>query len=323
MLSLFVQPDNALADRSELVKGKKVLVVASYHKEYEWVVDIVRTLEHELAGADLTVFYMDSKRNLNGAAEKAREAFALYQELQPDAVVTIDDNAQSYFVVPYLRDKVKTPVVFCGVNDNATKYGFPAGNVTGTLEKKHYRESISFAQIINPKIRTVAVLYHPGPSNKVNIAQIEKEKGSYSADVIASVAVNSVAEVYQALVDYSTNVDAFLLLNMTGIVDEGNNQLEGHDVIALIADATDLVTIGASDWEVEAGALCGVIKSGEEQGVLASSQLLSLWEGKTIKEVPVTQNRNGQRYINLKTMQKLQIKLRPEMIIGTKIITEK
>ena len=84
MLSLFAQPDNALADHSDLVKGKKILIVASYHKEYKWVVDIVRTLEHELAGADLTVFYMDSKRNLNGAAEKAREAFALYQELQPD-----------------------------------------------------------------------------------------------------------------------------------------------------------------------------------------------------------------------------------------------
>ncbi|MCL7489017.1 MAG: hypothetical protein M8357_12690 [Desulfobulbaceae bacterium] len=33
------------------------------------------------------------------------------------------------------------------------------------------------------------------------------------------------------------------------------------------------------------------------------------------------QIRNGQRYINLKTMNKVQIQLRPEVIIGTRVIT--
>lgn len=321
MLNLFVLPGTSLAGQADLVKGKKVLIVASYHREYKWVEDIVRTLEHELAGADLTIFYMDTKRHLELAAEKAGEAFVLYQELQPDAVITIDDNAQAYFVVPYLKDKVKTPVIFCAVNDDAAKYGFPAGNVTGVLEKKHYRESIGFAQIVAPRIKTIGVMYHPSPSNQVNLAQIEKEKDRYSADVIATVPVNSVADVQKVLADYSAKVDAFILLNMTGIVDESNRQLEGHEVIALITGATDQVTIGASDWEVEAGALCGVIKSGEEQGALAAAQLFAHWEGKPIKDIPVTWNRNGQRYINLNTMKKLQIKLRPEMVIGTKIIT--
>jgi ABC-type uncharacterized transport system substrate-binding protein len=123
------------------------------------------------------------------------------------------------------------------------------------------------------------------------------------------------------MADLSATVDAWMLLNMTGIVDKNNQQLEAHDAIALIADATDLVTIGASDWEVEAGALCGVIKSGEEQAVMAASQLISHWEGKPIKDIPVTWNRNGQRYINLKTLKKLQLTLRPEMIIGTTIIS--
>lgn len=312
---------NVLADHAKLVKGKKVLVVASYHREYKWTGDIVQALEKDLAGAELTVFNMDSKKHLEGAAEKAGEAFALYEKLVPDAVITIDDNAQAYFVVPYLKNKVATPVIFCGVNDDAAKYGFPADNVTGVLEKKHYRESISFAQTVDPKIKEIAVLYRPSPSNQVNLAQIENEKERYSAEIIATVAVNSVADVRKALDDYSTTVDAWMLLNMTGIVDENNQQLEGHDAIALIADATDLVTIGASDWEVEAGALCGVIKSGEEQAVLTASQLIAHWEGKPIKDIPVTWNRNGQRYINLKTLKKLQLALRPEMIIGTTIIS--
>lgn len=321
LAGLFAWPGSVLADHAKLVKGKKVLIVASYHREYKWTGDIVQTLEKDLAGADLTVFYMDSKRNLEGAAEKAGEAFALYQKLAPDAVITIDDNAQAEFVVPYLKNKVATPVIFCGVNDDAAKYGFPAANVTGVLEKKHYRESISFAQTVVPKIKEIAVLYRPSPSNQVNLAQIENEKERYSAEITAAVAVNTVADVRKAMADLSATVDAYMLLNMTGIVDANNQQLEAHEAIALIADATDLATIGASDWEVEAGALCGVIKSGEEQAVLAASQLIAHWEGKPIMDIPVTWNKNGQRYINLKTLKKLQLTLRPEMIIGTTIIS--
>jgi len=318
MLSL---PGTVLASKADVVKGKKVLVVASYHKEYKWCSDVISALEEDLAGAELTVFYMDTKRNLSGAEEKAREAFALYQKLQPDAVIAVDDNAQEYFVVPYLKDKVQTPVIFCAVNDDATKYGFPSGNVAGVLEKKHYRESISFAQIIEPKVRTIAVLYRPSPSNEVNIKQIEKEKAGYSGEFVAFVPVRSVAELRKALTDLSAKADALILLNMTGIVDDNSKQIEGHDAIRLIVEATDLVTIGASDWEVKAGALCGVIKSGEEQGDLAAQQLISYWEGTAIKDLPLLANKNGQRYINLKTLQKLGITLRPEMVIGTTIIS--
>jgi ABC-type uncharacterized transport system substrate-binding protein len=319
--ALFVFPGTACGDHGELVEGKKILVVASYHEGYKWCDEIITTLEHELAGAEITTFYMDSKRNLAGAEAKAKEAYALYRKLQPDAVFTIDDNAQAYFVVPYLRDKVETPVIFCGVNDDAAKYGFPAGNVTGVLEKKHYRESISFAQIIQPTVRTVAVLYRPTPSNAINLGQIEKEKETYSANVIAALPVHTVEELRKALRDYAATVDAFLILNLTGITDEDGAKVEGHDAIALTVAGTDLVTIGASDWEIEAGALCGVIKSGEEQATLAAHQLVDHWSGTSIQDLPILQNKGGQRFINLNTMEKLHIELRPEMVIGTRLIT--
>ena len=61
-------------EHSSLVEGKKVLIVASYHLGYKWCDEIIQTLKHELAGAEITVFYMDTKRNLQSAAEKAKEA---------------------------------------------------------------------------------------------------------------------------------------------------------------------------------------------------------------------------------------------------------
>lgn len=321
LLIIFI-PSLAAADQNrDVAKGKNILVVASYHQGYRWCAEIIESLEKELSGARLTVFFMDTKRNLDQAEEKAEEAYRLYTELKPDAVITIDDNAVKYFVLPYLKGKVTTPVFFCGVNDDAGKYGLPAANVTGVLEKKHYSESISFAQVISPRVRAVAVLYKPSPSNEINVAQIKKEHGSYHADIIAYAPVRSIAELDQALAEHSVNVDALLLLNMTGIADSQGEKIEGHEAIAHVVRNTSLITIGASDWEVEAGALCGVIKTGEEQAALVASQLYTYWSGSQISELPLKQNVNGQRFLNMKTLKRLGLQLRPEMIIGSQILS--
>ena len=41
-----------------------------------------------------------------------------------DGVIAVNDNAQKMFVFPYLKDLVKTPVMFCGVNADTKKYGY-------------------------------------------------------------------------------------------------------------------------------------------------------------------------------------------------------
>ncbi|GAB4338435.1 MAG: ABC transporter substrate binding protein [Desulfobulbaceae bacterium] len=313
----------SIAGHGELARGKKVLVVTSYHEGYEWSEDIIATLREELPGAQFTVFHLDTKRNPGNGKEKGAQAWALYKSLQPDAVIAVADNAQTFFVVPYLRGKSSTPVIFCGVNDDASRYGYPAANVTGVLEKKQYRESFSFAQLVDPKIRAVGVLYRPSPSNSVNLAQIEKEKAGYTVDVITTIPVESMAEVRKALSDYGAAIDALLILNLTGITDDSGAKLEGREAIARITGETDLVTIGVSDWEVEAGALCGVVKTGEEQGVLAARQLLVFWEGVPISEIPIARNTGGRRVINMKTLRKLNIPLQPEIITGTTLISGK
>jgi len=304
----------------EISDGKKVLVVASYHTGYKWVDEILRALHQNLPGANLQIFYMDTIRNFVDAEAKAEEAFQLYLDMKPDAVIAIDDNAQKFFVVPYLKDKVKTPVIFCGVNDDATQYGFPASNVTGVVEKQYYREGIHFAKIIDPTLEKIAVMYRKSPSNDINLAQIKKENSTYSVAVTEYVEVNTLAEARKATVGLAFNADALLLLNMTGILDTRDRQMEGHDVIKSIAGLSKIVTIGANDWEVEAGVLCGVIKSGEEQGALAAEMLHSIWEGKSVQDLPVTQNKNGQRFLNVNTLKKLDLKVKPEMIIGARIV---
>ena len=89
---------------------------------------------------------MDTKVNIKDGPKKAKEAYALFQQIEPDGLITADDNAQRLFVLPYLKGRYTTPVMFCGVNSAAEQYGYPTSNVSGILERGHISESIAFAK---------------------------------------------------------------------------------------------------------------------------------------------------------------------------------
>ena len=117
--------------------GKKVLYVDSYHAGYEWSDAIDKGMQEvfEGTGVELKVVRMDTKRN-SGAEygqEAALRAKAEIEAFEPDVLIACDDNAQKYLVVPHYKD-TSLPVIFCGVNWDATEYGYPASNVTGMIE---------------------------------------------------------------------------------------------------------------------------------------------------------------------------------------------
>ncbi len=320
-LTLLLSAVSFAANQS--VMGKKVLVVMSYHEDNEWELQIKEGLEQKLQGAIIEYFWLDSKKNLEKISGKAKEAYALYQKFQPDGVIAADDNAQAFFVLPFLKDKVKTPVVFCGVNNEATKYGYPASNVTGVVEKSHYRESLSYAQIIDSSIKSFGIIYKDTPTARANLKQINQEQAQYTVKLAETVKVATVEEVKKAVAGLSTKVDILLCLDLAGLQNQKGEFVEEVDVLRMIAQLWQKPSVGGSEWELEAGMLCGVVKNGREQGDLAVEMLLQLWEGKAARDIPLTQNKNGRRVINLKAAQSLGIKLPPEAVMGAKVTMSK
>ena len=137
-------------------KKTDVLVVMSYEQNNPWCKEIKEGIETALNDQyKATYFYMDTKINMAGGKGKASEAYALYQKLQPKGVIAADDNAQWMFVIPYLKNKVNTPVMFCGVNAEAEKYGYPTSNVSGILERGHIKESITFFKQLVSEAETI------------------------------------------------------------------------------------------------------------------------------------------------------------------------
>ncbi len=130
-------------------QGKKILWVDSYHEGYAWTAGIERGIRQALAdsGVELRIERMNAKWIVEegGRKQVALKAKAAIEGFCPDVVISSDDIAAKYLVVPYLKD-TDLPVVFCGINWDASPYGLPCRNVTGILEVEPVRALIRHLQ---------------------------------------------------------------------------------------------------------------------------------------------------------------------------------
>ncbi len=90
-------PESTSQLKPETHKTKrKVLLVHSYHREYEWVAGISRGVKRSMETADAEVepYYMDTKRRTeaNWKYESGQSALATEDAWQPDVVIAVDEK---------------------------------------------------------------------------------------------------------------------------------------------------------------------------------------------------------------------------------------
>ncbi len=302
-------------------KKFKVLAVMSYEEDFPWDRNIKEGVDSVLGTqCEIRYFYMDTKTNLAGGESKAKEAYALFQEFQPDGVITSDDNAQSMLVVPYLKDKVKTPVMFCGVNAEPEKYGYPASNVSGILERYHIAESIALVQQLVPSVTTVGYIMKDDPTGNAGLAQIKKESDTYSAKFADFKMPKTLKEVISAAEELKNRCDALFILTLAGTPDDNGKLLTDKDIIPTVAKIFGKPMIGAAEFQVKYGVLSAVRNSGQEQGETAAEMLLKAMQGTPVSQIPITRNHQGKRMINVTAMKELGIKPRPIVLQGAELV---
>lgn len=299
----------------------KVLVVFSYERDFPWDVEIREGIEAAFQGAvELHYFYMDTKVNLAAGRQRAAEAFARYQQLQPDGVIAADDNAQSMFVVPYLKNRVATPVMFCGVNAAPEIYGYPAKNVSGILERFHLEETIAFSRQFSPGIKTFAVLIKQSPVASLVQAQLDADAEKLSARLVAFQQVSSEAQALQVATELRGQADLLLVESLQGILDSSGQPVREQVLVPQIVRRFAGPTAATNAHTVKYGALNAVIKSGREQGRKAARLLLQALRGVPLEQLPISRNYCGKRMLNLTTLQQLGITPQPIALRGAELV---
>ncbi|WP_295444029.1 ABC transporter substrate binding protein [uncultured Thiodictyon sp.] len=301
----------------------KVLVVMSYEADNPWVKEIRAGVESVLGPvSEIVYFHLNTKVDRDGGSRRAQEAYDLYQRLQPQGVIAADDDAQAMFVVPFLRDKVGTPVMFNGVNAAPEQYGFPASNVSGILERAHVRESLAFIKQLLPAVQRACFITNDVPAGLALRTQVEEEQASYPAKVVAFHLVKRAGDIVALGDTLRAACDTLFIDSLEGILDADATPMNNAQVVELLGRIYPGPILGGNRYQVDQGAWAAVVKTGQEQGETSAEMLLRAMRGTPVAEIPVTRNSRGQRVINVTAIEAHEIPLRPTVLRGAALVRQ-
>jgi len=288
--------------------AKKILILHSYHPDYEWVQEINQGIEEVLSKKDFEVkeFYMDTKRNPDiiyktDMGIKAREFIA---DFNPDIVIAVDDNAQM-FVTQYYVNKDRPYFVFCGVNGKLSDYNLPASNVTGVLEIPHFNDTINFAKSFLD-IRRVAVLSDNSPTSMGALDYIRRSHPNIK--VIGYHLIDDFSTWKKRIEQYNIDADALIIYTYHTIkYSQTQKVVDPKEVVRWTVDNSTIPILGLLDFAVKDGFLCGVVESGYDQGFRAAQMAVKLLSGTDIRELPPVTSDEGKKIFNMTTAKRLNI----------------
>ncbi len=303
------------------VHGAKVLLVHSYHPEYPWVNAITKGVRSGLegTGTELEIFYMDTKRNTDEAwaIQAGQLAEQKVNEYKPDIVITADDNAQQYFAMKYLDGTL--PIVFCGVNADPSKYGFPASNATGIIERPHFAQTLSYIKSFHP-IRRIAVLSCDDVTSSSALGFMKQER--IDEEVTEWALTNDYDTWKEKILHYNDTVDA-VCIYMYHTLKAGDNP-DSLDPVAVAKWTTEnakVPTLGFFEFSVQDGMLMGVAESGFEHGEKAAAYVTAILQGTPVSTLPVITANVGTRMVNTKTAARIGIPLTSGIIENALVVT--
>lgn len=288
-------------------QGKKILFVDSYHEGYNWSDGILKGIKATLkdSGVELKVTHMDTKRN--GSEEfKQKAGQKVKQEIEtfkPDVVIAADDNASQYVIVPYFKGS-DLPFVFCGVNWDASVYGFPCKNVTGMVEVTEIDELAKLLKGLSKGSRIGFI----ADDTETNRKEVANYKAIYHMDLTAYYA-KTFDDFKKGYGEIQNKVDYFVFYGWAAI--QGWNPTEAADFIA----KNTKIPSGTFQEEVMPYVMIGYLKVPEEQGTWATGAALKILDGAKAADIPIVRNKKGNLMINVKLAEKAGVQI-PFKLVG-------
>ena len=271
--------------------GKKILFIDSYHQGYAWSDGITTGVKMVVdpTGAQLKIHRMDTKRNGSEdfKVKAAAEAKTIIDSWKPDVVIAADDNASKYLIAPFYKGG-NLPFVFCGVNWNASGYGFPASNVTGMIEVDDFKGLVNILRKSAQGDRIGFIADDTETTRKV--VKYAKSVFGYDLDAHYSKDFNDFQKGFAAL---QNRTDMVIFYSFGGIKD-WNNEMANEFV-----NANTKVPTGTFQKEVTPYVILGFLKIAEEQGHWAATNALNILDGTSPADIPIAKNSDGNVTVNL------------------------
>jgi hypothetical protein len=274
------------------VWAAKCLFVSSYHQGYEWSDGVERGVRTVLEGrCELKQFNMDAKRlkETQELEQKALEARALIAAWQPDIVITADDDAAKYLIMPFYKDHT-IPFVFCGINWTIEEYGFPYRNATGMVEVAPIEPLFDRAEALLSQHGRAFYLGANTSTERKNLQRVQKEAGRRGIRLEARLVDTTAA--WLAAFRAAQNYDFVILGSNSGINDW--NEATAREGVRKVSQRLSLTN---HEWMMPY-AMLGLTKVPEEQGEWAAQTALIILAGAAPSSIPIVPNRKWDTWVH-------------------------
>jgi len=296
----------------------KIAFINSYHRGYEWsdkieqaflksigVSDFAGKDEYNTEGLHIRFFYLDGKKNpaKELVTKRSKETFSELNQWKPDLIIAADDDAAKYLVVPHYIN-TDQPVLFCGLNWDASVYGFPTSNIRGMVEVAPVRELIEF---LVPLAKGKRIGYI-GADVLSEAKELDHYKNTLKISFHDGGLVKSVEAWKNLYCRLQTTCDVVIILSYVGIPDWNNAEME-----KFVINETK-VPSGTTTTMIRRIALVSFARLAEEQGWWAGEQARAVLSGKPISEIAMTKNVRSVKYVHTELMKRLSIKIPTSLI---------
>jgi len=294
----------------------RILLLQSHYQGYPWTDSITEGVMKTLGGSarpvELSVAYLDSRRNFDKAYE---DAFVAYLETRFsagqrfDLIITGDNEALSFVVAHRQGVLGGAPVVFCGINDFSKAMLGDLAEVTGITEDADMLPAMIAALDLRPQARKVAVFLSSNATGDALESQFSKEveeplQGRLECHYYQGLSLEAMCEVAGNLADDTIGV----FLNLTR--DAAGNTIDPIGAAEKVSAASPVPFF--SFWEIylKHGILGGRMISGQAQGEDAAALALRILAGARASSLPVMRGRTSPFVFVWDEMQRFHVKER-------------
>jgi len=311
-------PSPASSMPAETLSKKKVLYIDSYFRGYEWNDGITNgilevfgaklndddTVDNSQSKVELRIVRMDTKRH--GSEEFKKQAGLIAKDVieswRPDVVITSDDNAFKYVIADFYRD-TNLPVVFCGLNWDASLYGAPYKNTTGMVE-------VSLIEQVVEQLKKYAKGSRMGFLGEE--CETTRKEALYYKKLFkmefAEEYVTTFAQWKSKFLDMQEKFDLVLMYNNAAI-----NDWNKEEAAKFAFNNTKIPVGGVMGWMAPYSLLI-YSTAPEEQGQWSANAALEILNGRKPSDIPLVTNKTAKIFLNMKMAKKLGIVFPIELV---------
>ena len=319
------EPSPDLGSESSEHGIDRVLMVHSYHAGYPWTDTITRGVRMALTNQRVTlkIFYMDTKRHAENAwkAQAGAKARQVIAEWRPAVIIAVDDNAQEYLAKDYAQQKNGPAVVFCGVNADPQRYDYPAPNVTGVLERPHFKPGLEMLSRLAPDASRLAIITDDSPTSAGALRYMDQAPAPWH--IVSCETPRTWGQWRLAVERSQASADAIAIyMYHTVQSPDSDVSMDPGRVMAWTAANSGIPILGFFSFTVDDGAICSYLESSFQHGYEAGRLTMRILNGARPADIAISTALKGKSMINLDAARRWGIDVPEAILNDTDIVVE-